>query len=218
MPAWADQRSDWNSLYTAKYITCYRKPMMIYCQQKTSVTSQIKRGIAMNFFELAKKRYSCRHYQAKPVEDEKLSLILEAGRICPTAANKQPNRFIVVNSHEAIVKLEKGTSIHHAPLAIIVCANVDEAWVRPFDQSNMSEIDSSIATDHMMMAATDLGLGTCWITYFDPAIISYEFHIELPYQPINILAIGYADNQYQGNNRTRTTRKSLEDIVSYDSF
>lgn len=172
----------------------------------------------MNFLELARKRYSVRDYQQKTVGEETLNTILEAGRVSPTAANQQPNHFLVLTDPADLKKLEKGTNPHGAPLAVIVCADKNSAWVRPFDKASMVDIDASIATDHMMMCAEDLGLGSCWITYFDPAIIRKEFNIPENLVPVNILAIGYPAGNPVASTRHSNTRKPLNDIVHYNSF
>ncbi len=112
----------------------------------------------MDFIELAKKRYSVRNYSSKKVEPEKLEKILQAAHMAPTAANLQPVHLIVVQSEEGLAKIGNGASIYGAPLAIIVCADHSKAWIRPFDHKQTCDIDASILTDHMMMAATDLGL------------------------------------------------------------
>lgn len=172
----------------------------------------------MGFLELAKKRYSVRNYQAKSVEKEKLEMILEAGRVSPTAANQQPNRFLVLTETEDFQKLGKACTPHGAPLAIIVCADKTAAWVRPFDKASMVDIDASIAADHMMMCAEDIGLGSCWITYFDPAIVRREFNIPENLIPVNILAIGYPSGSTASPERHSKTRKSLNELVQYKSF
>lgn len=130
----------------------------------------------------------------------------------------RPCSFLVLNDKEAISKLEKACSSHGAPLAIVICADKTKAWVRPFDNANMVDIDSSIATDHMMMCAQDLGLSSCWITYFDPAIVRKQFNIPSNLIPINILAIGYGADQPQSPNRHAKTRKPLNSIVKYGAF
>ena len=172
----------------------------------------------VNFLDLAKKRYSVRSYESKKVEEEKLLQILEAGRIAPTAANIQPQRFLVIKSEEALKTLSKGVNYHNAPLAIIVCGDHDNVWVRPFDGKNMIDIDTSIVTDHMMMTAEDLGLGSCWLTYFDPEIIRKEFNIPSHLEPVSILAIGYQAGKSQSPERYNVTRSPLKDILYYDSF
>ena len=85
----------------------------------------------MNFIEIAKKRYSVRNYSSKKVEKEKLDKILQAAHVAPTAANLQPVHLIAVESKEGLEKISKGANIYNAPLAIIVCADHNKAWVRP---------------------------------------------------------------------------------------
>lgn len=172
----------------------------------------------MEFLELAKKRYSVRGYKAEKVEAGKLQKILEAGRVAPTGANRQPQRLIVVQSDEGMEKLKKGANVYGAPLAIIVCGDHRSAWVRPYDKKVITDIDASIVTDHMMMEATDLGLGTVWICYFKPDVIKKEFGLPDGIEPINILAIGYAAGEPQSPERHGEARLPLEDIVFYESY
>lgn len=105
----------------------------------------------MNFIELAKKRCSVRKYTAQPVEAEKLEKILEAAHVAPTAANRQPVHLIAVQSKEGLSGVGKAANIYNTPLAIIVCADRDKAWVRPYDSKQVGDIDASILTDHMML-------------------------------------------------------------------
>ena len=171
-----------------------------------------------DFLTLAKERYSVRKYKNIPVEAEKLSIILEAGRIAPSACNIQPWIFLVINDVDGITRLSKGCKPFDAPLAIIVCADSSKAWVRKYDNENHGAIDATIATDHMMLCAQDLGLSTCWICWFDPKIIREEFNIPEHIVPVNILLIGYADGEALSPNRHVDMRKALEDIVKYGSF
>ena len=172
----------------------------------------------MNFLELAKKRFSVRHFEAKKVEEEKLLQILEAGRVTPTAANHQPQRLIVVRGDAGLAKLKKAANIYDAPLAVIVCADRDEAWKRPFDGKDTVDIDASIVTDHMMMEATELGLGTVWICYFKPDVLKKEFNIPNHTEPVNILAIGYPKGEIASPDRHDKDRKPLKETVFYESF
>ena len=172
----------------------------------------------MSVLEIAKKRYSVRNYQDKRVEKEKLEKILETAHVAPTAANKQPVKLLVVQEKEGIEKLSKAANIYHAPLAIIVCANHTTAWERPFDKKRTTDIDATILTDHMMLEATELGLGSVWICYFEPDVLKKEFELPENLEPINILAIGYANEEVDGftnMNRHKTMRMPLEKLVEY---
>lgn len=172
----------------------------------------------MNFLELAKKRYSVRKFKDKPVEKSILDQVLEAGHVAPTAANRQPHRLIVVQEKAGIEKIRKTANIYGAPVAIIVCVNPSEAWVRPFDRKNLADVDASIVTDHMMLQATDLNLGSLWVCYFDPKIIKEEFNIPDGLEALNILAIGYSDAKQHASDRHSKTRKPLGDTVYYETM
>jgi nitroreductase len=172
----------------------------------------------MNFLELAKTRYAVRSFQTKKVEPEKLKMILEAGRVAPTGANNQPQKLIVVQESTGLEKIKKAGSIYGAPLAIIVCGNKKSVWKRPFDGKNLIDIDTSIVTDHMMLQATELGLGTIWVCLFNPDVIRKEFDLPEYIEPINILGIGYASGNPASPDRHNILRRPLSEIVSYEKF
>lgn len=172
----------------------------------------------MDFLELAKKRYSCRAYRGDEVEQEKLDLILEAGRIAPTGANRQPQRVLVVRTPAGMEKLARCAKTYGAPLALVVCADTEEAWIRPTDGKQISDIDATIVTDHMMLEAVSLGLGTLWICMFDPDRLRQEFIMPARLTPVNILLVGYADGTPASPGRYDDTRKALVETVVYDTF
>jgi len=172
----------------------------------------------MSFLSLAKKRYSVRKYDSRSVEKEKLLEILEAGRIAPTAANIQPQKLIVIQEAEGLAKLKKAANVHGAPLAIIVCADQNTAWTRPYDKKNTVEIDASIITDHMMLEATELGLGTIWVGYFKPDILRQEFNIPSHIEPVAILGVGYALGEAASPERHDRARKPLSETVMYETY
>lgn len=169
----------------------------------------------MSFIEIAKMRYSVRKYSDRAVESEKLEKIIEAAHVAPTAANLQPVKLIVVQSEEGLNKLGKAANTYDAPIAIIVCADHSKAWIRPFDGKKTTDIDATILTDHMMHEATELGLGTCWVCYFKADIISKEFRLPDNLEPVNILAIGYADEVPADSNRHVKERIAVEKLVTY---
>jgi nitroreductase len=172
----------------------------------------------MNFLELAKERCSVRRYGVKKVEEEKLLRILEAGRIAPTGANRQPQRMIVVQSEDGLERLKKAANVYGAPLAIIICGDHSVSWKRPFDGKDILDIDVSIVTDHMMLQAAELGLGSVWICYFKPEVIKSEFGLPEDVEPVNILAIGYPEGQVAPPDRHDKERRPLKDMVHYDRY
>ena len=149
----------------------------------------------MDFLALAKKRYACRKYLDRKVEPEKLAAVLEAGRVAPTGANRQPQR-----------------------LAVVVCADTSEAWTRKYDGKRIGDIDASIVTDHMMLAAASLGLDTLWICMFKPEAVREEFGLPDTVEPVNILLIGYGADAPASPDRHATLRKPLEETVFYERF
>ena len=169
----------------------------------------------MNFLDIAKKRYSVRSYNSQNVEPEKLDKILEAAHIAPTAANLQPVRLLVIQEKTELDKISKAANIYNAPLAIIVCSDHSIAWKRPFDNKQTTDIDASILTDHMMLEATELCLGSVWICYFKPDVIKEEFNLPDNLEPVNILAIGYSDEKPASLTRHEETRMPLSDLIYY---
>lgn len=172
----------------------------------------------MNFLEMAKSRYSVRSYKDNKVEKEKLDKILLAAHVAPTAANLQPVHLIVVQEEEGLNKIGKAANIYGAPLAIIVCSEHTKAWTRPFDSKKTVDIDASILTDHMMMEATELGLGSVWVCYFKPDVIKQEFELPNTLEPINILAIGYSNEKPADPERHTTQRIPLDKLVHYEKL
>jgi nitroreductase len=172
----------------------------------------------MDFIELAQKRYSARNFTDQKLEKEKLDTILEAGRVAPTAANRQPQRILVVQSEEGLNKIGKGARFYSAPVVLIVCADKEEAWVRNYDNFDTCEVDASIITDHMMMAAADLHIDSLWMTWFDPGIIRQEFDIPEQYNIVNLLALGYNGKDPSSPERHSDMRKQINETVFYEKF
>lgn len=170
----------------------------------------------MEYYELIRKRYSVRKYLDKKVESSKLTQILEAARIAPTGCNRQPFKLIVCDNTESLRKINKAANIYGAPLAILVCAEKDKAWVRPYDGKNIAEIDASIVTTQMMLEATDQGLGSVWICHFKAEAIRTAFGLPDDLEPVNILAVGYADGEAASISRFNEQRKKISDLVFYN--
>ena len=119
---------------------------------------------------------------------------------------------------EGLNKIGKAANLYGAPLAIIVCSEHSKAWTRPFDRKQTVDIDASILTDHMMLEATELGLGSVWVCYFKPDVIKKEFQLPDTLEPINILAIGYSNESPADPERHATQRISLNELVHYEKF
>ncbi len=172
----------------------------------------------MNFIELAKQRYSSRKYKSEPVEEEKLKTVLEAGRIAPSAANYQPWIFIVVkgNNIENLRSCYTRDWFITAPMYVVLCANHNQSWKRK-DGKDHADIDLAIAADHMTLAATDIGLATCWVCNFDNEKLIETLDLPTEIEPIVILSLGYPADHFDIN-RHQSKRKNLDDIVYYEKY
>ena len=150
----------------------------------------------MSFLELAKERYSCRSLTDKPVEQEKIDQIIEAGRIAPTAKNAQPVKIWVFQSEEALAKVRQCTPMTFAqvaPVIFVIGAKPDAegVFVRPFDQANFADVDAGIVATHMMLEIADLGLGTTWVGFFDPIKLAELFPEMKGYHLDAMFPVGY---------------------------
>lgn len=173
----------------------------------------------MNFLELAKNRFSVRKYKAKPVPEEALLYVLEAGRIAPSAVNYQPWHFLVIKEK---VNLEKLHALYHrewfreAPVVIIVLADHSQSWKRS-EGKDHADIDVAIAADHMTLAATDRELGTCWVCNFDKQKTIDALNLPKHLEPIVFLPLGYPD-QETDINRHEEKRKPFDEVVSWETL
>jgi len=171
----------------------------------------------MNFHELARNRFSSRKYLDKPIEEEKLLKVLEAARIAPSAANKQPCLFYVIRDVENRKKIS--TAYHRewlstAPVIIVACADHKIVWKRS-DGKDSCDIDLAIAIDHITLQAADLGLGTCWICNFDADKCSEILNLPLNIEPIAIIPLAYPADE-PNPERHINLRKPLSDIVKWE--
>ena len=171
----------------------------------------------MTFLEIAINRYSSRKYLDKPVEEEKLLKVLEAARVAPSAANKQPWTFYVIRDSKNRQKISEAYHrewLKEAPVIIVACANQNLAWVRS-DGKNHSDIDLAIAIDHISLQATELGLATCWICNFNVAKCSEILNLEKNIEPIAIMPLAYPADSTDSN-RHISLRKPLSEIIKWE--
>lgn len=170
----------------------------------------------MSFMDLCKARYSVRQYDPRPVEEEKLAQILEAGRIAPTAANKQPQRIYVIKSEEPRAKLASVTRMTYgAPVILLVCYDKNESWKstpETFGEDyDGGEMDACIVGTQMMNMATELGLGTLWARGFNTRQVHDLFEL-----PDNIVVSFFLDVGYPSEKSVNrlVPRKELSETVS----
>jgi len=169
----------------------------------------------MEFAELIRKRYSVRAYRSVPVEEEKLQFVLEAARLAPTAANRQAFQIIVIHTagREAELKrIYKAEFFTQAPIVLAAVGVPAKNWVRK-DGHNYVDLDVGIVMDHIVLAATDQGLGTCWIGAFDPDEARAVLGLPADVEPIAFTPLGYAADQPQPKKR-----KALTELVRYERW
>jgi nitroreductase len=175
----------------------------------------------MEFRDVITARVSVRGYSEKSVEDEKLTYILDCARRAPSWANKQPWRFVVVRDKEMITRLTKHSLINPwlktAPVVIVACADPSDSGSR--NGLQFYGVDVAIAVEHLMLAAADVGLGTCWIGGFDEEKIKAELQIPRRIRIVAITPLGYpAEKKNLVGSTARLIsrgdrRKSLAEIV-----
>ena len=170
----------------------------------------------MDFQELIRARYSCRAYRSDPVAEDQLAQVLEAARLAPTADNRQPFRLVVIRTAGREQELQRVYGkdwFVQAPLVIAACGVPAENWVRKQDGKNYNDVDVAIVMDHLILAAADLGLGTCWIAAFDPAAARELLELPKGVEPVAFTPLGHpADAPRQ------KTRKKSDVLVRYERY
>ena len=170
----------------------------------------------MEYSALIVARYSVRAYRADPVEENKLQAVLEAARLAPTAANRQPVQLVVMHTagrEEELGKIYRRPWFVQAPLVIAVCAVSSQAWVRESDKFNARLIDAAIVADHLILAAANLGLGTCWIANFNTEAARSVLRLPDEVEPVIFTPLGYPADQPGPK-----TRKPLTELVRYEHW
>ena len=167
----------------------------------------------MEFDDVVKNRYSVRGFKDKAVEDEKIKAILEVARFSPTAVNFQPFKLFVIDTiknKDALLKIYNKDWFVEAPVVIGIAVNKDEAWTRPWDGKFFGDVDASIVMTEIILKATDLGLGTCFIGAFNSEAASEFLGLDDNWEAVLVTPLGYGDAEPREN-----THKSLEELVVF---
>jgi len=168
----------------------------------------------MNVAEAIKNRYSCRSYKADSVPEEKLKRVLEAARLAPSAHNEQECKFVVVrddNKRREVAEAAGQGFIAEAPVIIAAVALEPEHIMRSGNPAYA--IDLAIAVDHMTLQATEEGLGTCWIGAFSQEEVKKVLKVPEEYKVVALMPLGFPAEKGRPK-----SRKSLDEIISYDKF
>ena len=169
----------------------------------------------MEFKEVVKNRYSCKKYSDRQVEDEKLTAILEAGRLAPTAKNLQEVRVYVLQSAEALEKIDAATPCRYgAPTVLAVAFDREHVFTYPGGKRDSGAEDAAIVATHLMLAAADEGVDSCWLNFFDPDKLAESLGLPENEEVLMLMDLGYAA-EGAGPLPNHGNRKALTDTVSY---
>lgn len=167
--------------------------------------------------DLLKQRYSCRNYSRRELSDELVEQVVEAARLAPSACNRQPWTFIAVRDEATRRKIlaKSRPAFVDAPVVIVACGHHDKAWHRPSDGKDHTDIDLSIATEHVCLAATTLGLATCWVCSFDTEATKEALALPDGVEPIALIPLGYSADT---TGAPEKIRNKPEDILRWEKF
>ena len=169
----------------------------------------------MDFIELAKKRYSCKKYSSLPVEDEKLVLILEAGRLAPTAKNLQEQHIYVLRSEQALAAVDAVTPCRYgAGTVLAVAYDKDNTYSYPGGVYTSGTEDAAIVATHMLLAAASLDVDSCWINFFDPDALHEKLGLPENERIMMLMDLGYAAEGFAPL-PNHSSRKPVSETVSY---
>lgn len=169
----------------------------------------------MEFTEVIKNRYSCKKFGEKKVEAAKLETILEAGRVAPTAKNFQEQRIYVVQSEEGLQKIDQATPCRYgAPTCVVVAFDHNNVFTYPGEKRTSGVEDATIVATHMILAAANENVDSCWINFFDPDKLAKELNLPENEEILMILDLGYAAEGVKPL-ANHTSRKKLSETVFY---
>ena len=169
----------------------------------------------MNFSEVIKNRYSCKKFSDRKVEKEKLDKILEAGRVAPTAKNLQEQHIYVVQSEKGLAAIDKVTPCRYgAPVVLVVAYNKNNVFTYPGEKRDSGIEDASIVATHMLLAAYNEGVDSCWINFFNPDELAQALNLTEDEEVLMLLDLGIA---VEGTKAlpNHNSRKELTETVTY---
>lgn len=169
----------------------------------------------MEFSELIKSRYSCKKYDGKPISDEQLEDILKAGQVAPTARNAQEQHIYVLRSEEALAKIDALTPCRYgAPVVLMVAFDHEGAYTHPGNTHHSGVEDASIVATHMMLAAKNAGVDSCWVNCFNPDEAHEAFGLPESEEVVLLLDLGFAA-EGAGPLKNHESTKELSELVTY---
>lgn len=172
----------------------------------------------MSIDKLFLERKSVRSFSNKKVNKETIDELLNAARLAPSAVNYQPWRFFICTTNDIkqrIVESYPRKWLKSAPFYIVACADKSESWKRGADNKDHGNIDVAIAVTHLMLKATELGLGTCWVCNFDETILIDALNLDHALEPVAIIPIGYPSEPVSIETEQLKKRKSIDQFTEW---
>jgi nitroreductase len=170
----------------------------------------------MEFDKLIDKRFSVRSYTSQKIDQSIILEILEAARLAPSAVNFQPWHFIVITNPENLTDFQEvypRAWFREAPACIVVCSDHSKSWKRKSDGKDFADVDVAIAIDHLVLKATDLGLGTCWVCNFDVEMTRKKLQLPDNIEPVALIPLGYTTSEVP-----QKSRKPFSEMVHWEKF
>lgn len=169
----------------------------------------------MSFLDLATKRYSCKKFNGQQVTKEQLDAILKAGQAAPTAKNNQPQHIYVVQSEAGFAHIDQATPCRYGAQTVLVVAyDKTNVFTYPGGAKTSGAEDAAIVATHMMLAAADIGVDTCWINFFDPAKLAAALQLPEQEEIVMFLDVGFAAPEGKPL-PNHFSRKDLSETVTY---
>ena len=169
----------------------------------------------MDFLSLAKKRYSCKKFCDRQLDQETLLAILEAGRLAPTAKNLQEQRIYVIQSEEGLAKVDEATPCRYgAPTVLLVAYDKNNVFTYPGEKRTSGIEDATIVATHLMLGAASLGVDSCWLNFFDPDVLAEKLGLPENEEAVMLLDLGYGA-EGAGPLKNHESRKDLSQTVTY---
>ena len=170
----------------------------------------------MDFDQIIASRFSVRSYTSQKIDQSLILEILEAARLAPSAVNFQPWHFIVITDQGNLTDFQEvypRTWFKEAPVCIVVCSDHSLSWKRKSDGKDFADVDVAIAIDHLVLKATDLGLGTCWVCNFDVEMARKKLQLPDHIEPVALIPLGYTTSE-----APLKSRKPLSELVHWEKF
>lgn len=169
----------------------------------------------MEFTEVVKNRYSCKKYDGRPVEKAQLEAILEAGRVAPTAKNLQEQKIYVVESAEGLAKIDAATPCrYNAGTVLVVAFDKTNVFTYPGGKRDSGIEDAAIIATHMILAAHNAGVDSCWLNFFDPDKLAESLNLPENEEILMLMDLGYAAESGKAL-ANHFSRKPLSETVAY---